>query len=971
MIALLVRQRRLSLRIGAIEKRIAEGAGTQTERPITPARVPVPTAYPEPVAISGSPATDIHSRSTSPSTDHPAEISTKAAPSSPVTPSPSAEPASPAEPTLLKRIETQFAQNWTGILGAIIMVMGVSFLGIYAALALSAVYRFIMIVAVAAGLFGVFLFLRSKSKWLELATWLRSSAGAIFLFGCLGSGAIPGLAWIDDQRAALALLVLGIAVNLYLGYAGKTQVFASLHVLLSLIALGIAPQSQTTLICASVIALLSVVLTYRARRDYHLLVTVSGFFFFHLHWYNFSGLVVDGALPFALRVTGIASITIIGLGAACVHYRRLYQTTRFDIAPFITHLANWIFLGASALQYSTGSKWNTIVLAVASVSAFVLARHARRLHIPWLHATDTLISLSLAVFAAFTLQRWGVDALPIAGIIYLETMIFHVIAVREDTGLLRNISTAIRHLACAGAIVAALVLMEGADPAGFVKTASIIGALMLVETVFHVYALRSGIARFDSIAAYGTREPETAFGMSGIVIAVLGIVFLGYAYTHAWAPYAMAAFAIICLVLRQRIQSDSLGVGLLILIPAAHMFSWFQIFANPTLGFSDVLLLAGPYLPVTIAAVALSRIDARDRFLVWPGLYLLVAHALAIIVVLFKPVSPYIPTIFLLVGSAACLEIARFFNERQYTLSTKGGIDRYLLQIGYLLVAIFLVAHLTVNLQLEDYLGPVRVRILIEAFALVVILFWATSPRHAIDYGYKSWRYLHPLMWELAICFSVVIILAEVPPAWLPPVWSAVSIILFAIGRKFESLSRFQFHSTLFHWIASFWIAFLASTPVPSLRWQDQGWVAGVAAVVLQFGYVIFFYRRAALSDVSFPIGLAPFARLAERVHRRQNPWLYYPFFASIALFAYWSFDASVRTILWAAESFAIFTVSLIVKENHFRIVSMIGLGACLIRLVAFDLAQSGTLMRAVVFLVVGVIMIAMNALYNKYRDRF
>ena len=50
---------------------------------------------------------------------------------------------------------------------------------------------------------------------------------------------------------------------------------------------------------------------------------------------------------------------------------------------------------------------------------------------------------------------------------------------------------------------------------------------------------------------------------------------------------------------------------------------------------------------------------------------------------------------------------------------------------------------------------------------------------------------------------------------------------------------------------------------------------------------------------------------------------------------------------------------------------SLGALGVCLFRLVVFDMARSDLIMRGFVFIGVGLLMLAMNAVYNKYRARF
>ncbi|MCP4156152.1 MAG: hypothetical protein GY757_51000, partial [bacterium] len=83
-------------------------------------------------------------------------------------------------------LQQKFAENWTGVLGSIILVMGVGFLSVYGAFKVSPFWRFTMIVGLAVVLFGAFAFLKAKTKLLRFALWLRSTAGAIFLFACVG-----------------------------------------------------------------------------------------------------------------------------------------------------------------------------------------------------------------------------------------------------------------------------------------------------------------------------------------------------------------------------------------------------------------------------------------------------------------------------------------------------------------------------------------------------------------------------------------------------------------------------------------------------------------------------------------------------------------------------------------------------------------------------------------------------------------
>ena len=190
---------------------------------------------------------------------------------------------------------------------------------------------------------------------------------------------IPGLKWIEDPLIALFLLVFGIVVNLYFGFAGKTQLFASLHVLMSLAALGVAPQNKETMIIAAVVVLFGVILSYRDRWEYHLAVTITGFLFFHVFWYGELGFFEIETIPADARLMGLAITGIIGIAAAFIHYRELYRTEKFEAKPFIAHLLNWCYMATGFLMYTTGSKWNTLILAGASLCG-LFSREGR---VPW------------------------------------------------------------------------------------------------------------------------------------------------------------------------------------------------------------------------------------------------------------------------------------------------------------------------------------------------------------------------------------------------------------------------------------------------------------------------------------------------------------------------------------------------------------------------------------------------------------
>jgi hypothetical protein len=102
-----------------------------------------------------------------------------------------------------------------------------------------------------------------------------------------------------------------------------------------------------------------------------------------------------------------------------------------------------------------------------------------------------------------------------------------------------------------------------------------------------------------------------------------------------------------------------------------------------------------------------------------------------------------------------------------------------------------------------------------------------------------------------------------------------------------------------------------------------------------------------------------------------KNSWLIYPATLSIGCFLYLSFDKGVLTFFWILEALGLLILGIILKEKYFRYVSLSLVGLCIVRLMFFDLSNTDFLIRALVLLGVGVVLLVMNSLFKKYKDRF
>ncbi|WP_264512570.1 DUF2339 domain-containing protein [Flavobacterium sp. N1719] len=348
-------------------------------------------------------------------------------------------PPTPPEPTalslLLKKWESQFADNWTGILGTAIMVLGVGYLSIYTALKVSPLYRVMIIWAYAGLLMGSYFFLKKKVVWEKTGLWLRSAGASLFLFGCFGASQIPALQFIKQTKVGYGLLILGIGLNLWIGYRIKKQTFLSLHVVLSMLILCVIPDKLLlTFLIAAGTATVGILLSYKEKWEYHVLTVIGAFLIFDI-WFTAEG----NSLTAVENRWAILSIVFVAVSCIVMQYRKLYDNSTFDKAGFITHITNWLLFTTGLLMHATGSKFKTIVLLIGAGLCFWASRVAKKRQISWLYQIDFLVSFLLLSFTVVTLNDWNVG---VEFVLIGLTLVFNAglfLTFKEQQALLQKI----------------------------------------------------------------------------------------------------------------------------------------------------------------------------------------------------------------------------------------------------------------------------------------------------------------------------------------------------------------------------------------------------------------------------------------------------------------------------------------------------------------------------------------------------
>jgi hypothetical protein len=271
-------------------------------------------------------------------------------------------------------------------------------------------------------------------------------------------------------------------------------------------------------------------------------------------------------------------------------------------------------------------------------------------------------------------------------------------------------------------------------------------------------------------------------------------------------------------------------------------------------------------------------------------------------------------------------------------------------------------------------LGPFSLsgRLLVELAAIAVFLHGYGFRAGAELQRLSLWRQIQPCFLELSLLMLSLTILQEFPILWRPVVWSLLGLALIAPPLRRLGGPRLQPYGLISYWVALAAVpAMLSVLSPPWYQGFDRPQQVALLAIALQVAFILTTYRWLDRETLRQPGGWTVLSWIGQRVANRPHLWLCYPLFAVVAYLLARRFDSSLLTLLWAAEAFGIYVLSVVLREQQFRNLALLGLGGCLLRLLTIDMAQADLGLRGVVFIGVGLLMLAMNAIYNRYRGRF
>jgi hypothetical protein len=866
-----------------------------------------------------------------------------------------------------RALERQLIENWTGLLGVLVLVAGITFLVVNIALRLGPLARFLLTLAAAAALIAPSLGWAQHPRWRSLVAWLRSGGAALALFACMASGSLPelGLRWLEDTHQALALLLVGMVVNLMVAGLSRGQTVASLHVLVNLVPLLLVRQSPITLVVASLVCLAGLVLSARRPWDRHRLQVLLGYGLFQGVWLLRLGDPLTSQPN--LRLGGlVAALLVFGVGVLVLQ-RPGRQAEPLKPARLAALIAAWGGLALALMAFPQQATTRAIGLLLAAALALLLAWISHRGNARPMRTAQILISQGFVLAALLSLQPLLVDGLLLNLVLLAESGLFLWLGLLERQPSRRILELgwglvaflALTLLLQAWALLTLQTFAPQLQGLGFSGSAP--GAIpappfRAAVLLFSAATLLVGLAwRLDRRKVAIPWPPLLSWQAAALVL--LGAS--GLTPPH-WRPCLALLSMGGLLIADRRLRPPGLGQATAVAIPLGQLASWCWLLdQRPETALALAQLL--PLLTLAIAQTALAG-GPRRRAL---GLDLLGLNLGLGAELLLNPLSPLLPPVAWLLLSLPALLAA---DRLRQPLSSHG------LGLGLVALAAYawgFVLEVSTSSSRVAVLGlSLEARPLIELLAVLVLAaWWRFQPSGPLAHA-NLWRRCHPWFLELLLLAAVLPLLIELSSLWQP-----LALALLALGLLSQPASRWlapraQLYAVFLYWL-SLACGLLQQQAMPASGWQGWGSLLALQAVALQLLFALLARRWLPVTTLRAMAGLPLLGGLALALARHGHRWLWYPLFVAVAVQLARGFDHALLTLVWALEAFLIYGLSAVLRDGQFRLVALLALAACLLRLLVVDMAEADLGLRGLVFVGVGLLMLAMNALYKRFEDRF
>ncbi|MCP2029490.1 hypothetical protein L1276_004677 [Flavobacterium sp. HSC-32F16] len=680
----------------------------------------------------------------------------------------------------IKKLEHQFAENWTGILGTAIMVLGIGYLSIYTALKVSPMFRILILWLYAGVLVGSYYFLKTKEKWFKTGLWLRSAGASLFLFGCFGASQIPALTFIENIPLAYSLIGIGIGINLYVGYIIRQQTFLSLHVILSILILCVIPEKfLITFLLASLTAAAGIVLSYKEKWEYHLLIVISAFIIFDI-WFTQG----THSLSPSQNIFAILGIILVSVSCMYMQYRSIYTNTRFDRIAFITHLTNWILFALGLILHSTGSKIKIFVLFTAGILCLFAALFARKKKIFWLYHLDGMVSFILFALSIIMLNDWkvGFDVIACGLYFLVITCLFIVYKSREI--LLHKIFLGINHVL--GLFVLGFFLLNTNPSFQEVTITNTFATLIVMTLITLIVPVFCAVKKeFLEIDSFIIKKDLSLNGIFSILFSIF--FFISWYHTIEISFYYPLLFlALVWCFLRFKFKTNTFDLGRFIFLNISIVTGLIMMLTEPKSNL-DVLYALG--IVSVITSNWFVKVFYTDESII-KTIGIIGVNALLVSLLYKYAVGYNVVHIFGWFGIALLNHEFLWVQFKRKTLFTDNQVLLYLFCLAFSIFGSFVFLYNTQFLNNTE-IGLIAVGLsIIETYIL-----FADKIRNKSNEVVSVWANFNTLNSEFILFNALVFGFSCIQIDYIPVYLGSLALITFWIFQKVEKMKRYNIYS--------------------------------------------------------------------------------------------------------------------------------------------------------------------------------
>ncbi|GIX41502.1 MAG: hypothetical protein KatS3mg129_1235 [Leptospiraceae bacterium] len=850
------------------------------------------------------------------------------------------------------------------------------------------IFRFLILCVVSISIYFFSLFLQRKEYWKNISLWVRSTSSVIFLITCIGSVSFNALKWTDNFIIHIILISLSLGINLLVGFLNNKEYFASFHIILNFIAVFLITQQNSIeilFIISYLMTLFSILMCSQERIwERHLILSLLLLSIYH--YINYKYLIEI----FNFHILTILFIIICGISLT-THYRNIYRKLSSNKEPFfmaiLSHIVIWILLLLNTIPYIHKTESYTLYFSILFIGNLSLSVYAKRNH-PRFYLLESLIAILLFIGFYISLNKYLPSYLeffilfPIVMIMYSYIYLKFINDQQNTETIIRKAENTILYVLIffMNLSLILLILFSFTNPTN-VKN-------FYYELGMHLIFF--GLFLFLTLLFYNELKKKNLFIIKTIFVEYLigfnPLLILGKIWQYIDLNNKIQ-------ILYLLIPYFLLGI-FLFLKEKKKSFHWSFSFYIHYVIFNIILLLLfvhSSYNNYNLVKILLFLLLFASQFIFfkWNNFYFenyikkntfipisFLWILLTIASYLFtKDINPLLTGNLWLFLSLIFFEIRklRFFQIEKYNPEELiwDLSEIYLFFYAVITLLLFIIRFFLVDINSESlfYIPILYNRNISEIFSLLLILYWLYDLYH---YKKSLWIYnIKNYFLDIFVSLLIIYFLYEFDNKYYSIGFSLMAILSYFVGIKINIFNRLIPYSFILFLVSLFRIGFLSSTlNTPSNFLFDQSWVFSLIALTLNTIYFVLRYKTKEIYSMQDNYHYQFLINIENKIKNRFAAFMIFPVFIGIAFFLYWSFSKTLLSLLWMVECFILFIFSIVFKERLFRITSMSGIIIILFRMIFYDLKQTTTLTKSLVFISVGIILLTMNIIYNKYKEK-